>query len=232
MEKLDVNRIKALCFDVDGTLSDTDDQWINRVASLSKPLQRLIPEEKLAKTTRRLLMALESPANFFYNLLDRLHLDDEVAAVFNWMSKRSIGKKQQQFLLIPGIKEMLDTLSTRYPMAVVSARDELTTRSFLRQYKLESYFQTVITAQTCAYTKPYPHPIQKAAEIMGVEPDKIVMIGDTTVDIKAGLAANSQTIGVLCGFGTETELHRAGAHLVLQSTAEVSRCLMADKFAN
>ena len=137
-------------------------------------------------------MVLESPGNFIYNLLDRLHLDDEMAALFNWMSKHAIGKKPHHFLLIPGIREMLDTLSTRYPMAVVSARDEISTRAFLQQFDLESYFKVIITAQTCLYTKPYPHPILKAAEIMCVEPQQVVMIGDTTVDIRAGLGGGGR----------------------------------------
>jgi len=228
MHNLAVNRIKALCFDVDGTLSDTDDLWVNRTTNVFKPTHRVIPQHVISRLARRTIMVLESPGNFIYNLLDRLHLDDEVAALFNWMSKQAIGKKPHHFLLIPGIREMLDTLSTRYPMAVVSARDEISTRAFLQQFGLEGYFKVIITAQTCLFTKPYPHPILKAAEVMGVEPHEVVMIGDTTVDIKAGLAAGSQTIGVLCGFGTVSELQRAGANLIIESTAEVSRFLISD----
>ena len=36
------------------------------------------------------------------------------------------------------------------------------------------------------------------------------MIGDTTVDIRAGRSAGAQTVGVLCGFGEENELRRIG----------------------
>jgi phosphoglycolate phosphatase-like HAD superfamily hydrolase len=45
------------------------------------------------------------------------------------------------------------------------------------------------------------------------------MIGDTTVDILAGRAAGAQTVGVLCGFGEEEELQRAGADLILPGTS-------------
>ena len=56
---------------------------------------------------------------------------------------------------------------------------------------------------------------------MSVSADHCLMIGDTTVDIRAGKAAGAQTVGVLCGFGTERELRRAGADLILQSTADL-----------
>ena len=38
---------------------------------------------------------------------------------------------------------------------------------------------------------------------MGVAPRDCLMIGDTTIDIRTGRAAGAQTVGVLCGFGTE-----------------------------
>jgi phosphoglycolate phosphatase len=47
------------------------------------------------------------------------------------------------------------------------------------------------------------------------------MVGDTTLDVRAGVAAGAQTVGVLCGFGEQHELERAGAHLVLDSTADL-----------
>jgi len=51
------------------------------------------------------------------------------------------------------------------------------------------------------------------------------MVGDTTVDIRAGKAAGAQTVGVLCGFGTERELRRAGADLILDNTYELMAVL-------
>jgi phosphoglycolate phosphatase len=56
---------------------------------------------------------------------------------------------------------------------------------------------------------------------MGVRPEECLMIGDTTVDMRAGKAAGAQTVGVLCGFGEEEELRRLGADLILKSTADL-----------
>jgi phosphoglycolate phosphatase len=48
------------------------------------------------------------------------------------------------------------------------------------------------------------------------------MIGDTTVDMRAGKAADAQTVGVLCGFGEKDELLQMGADLILNSTSELA----------
>ena len=67
-----------------------------------------------------------------------------------------------------------------------------------------------------------------AARQMGLEPQECLMIGDTTVDIRAGKAAGAQTVGVLCGFGDEKELRRAGADLILPSTADLAQVLFGE----
>jgi phosphoglycolate phosphatase len=56
---------------------------------------------------------------------------------------------------------------------------------------------------------------------MGVAPESCLMIGDTTVDMRAGKSAGAQTVGVLCGFGEENELRRAGADAIFKSTADL-----------
>ena len=61
---------------------------------------------------------------------------------------------------------------------------------------------------------------------MKVLPEQCVMIGDTTVDIRAGKSAGAQTIGVLCGFGQEPELVQLGADLILKATPEVAGVLL------
>lgn len=53
------------------------------------------------------------------------------------------------------------------------------------------------------------------------------MVGDSTNDIRAGRAAGSQTVGVLCGFGQRAELSRSGANLILDSTADLADVLLA-----
>jgi phosphoglycolate phosphatase-like HAD superfamily hydrolase len=91
-----------------------------------------------------------------------------------------------------------------------------------------SYFKAIATAHTCRYTKPYPDPIIWVAQQLGVKPEECLMIGDTTVDIRAAKAAGSQAIGVLCGFGREKDLMRAGADMVVATTADVRKLLDTD----
>jgi len=217
---VDLSRVKGLCFDVDGTLSDTDDVWVGRISQKLSHLPFLFRKGDAQPFARWLVMVTESPMNGVYHLLDQLSLDDDFARLYNRLSQKS-RKQPNPFQLMSGARDLLDWTRTRFPQTVVSARDEHSTKRFLEQFELIPFFHEVVTSQTCEYTKPFPHPIHHAARSMGLSAEECLMIGDTTVDVLAGRAAGAQTIGLLCGFGTEKELRRAGADLVLKDLDEL-----------
>jgi N-acetyl-D-muramate 6-phosphate phosphatase len=221
---LHVSRIQALCFDVDGTLSDTDNMFVAHLARWLRPFRPLLPGKSTHHAARRIVMASENPTNSLAGLLDRIGLDKPLFALADW-SAHTFHRKVAKYWLVPGVKTMLAELSRRYPLAVVSARDARTTHAFLEQFKLLPYFRCIATDQTCKHTKPYPDPILWAAQQMGVPPEACLMVGDTTVDIRAGKAAGAQTVGVLCGFGEEAELRQRGADMILNETAELAQVL-------
>lgn len=222
---LDLPRIQALCFDLDGTLSDTDDIFVRRTARYFRPISFLLPNHDAARAARRFVMWAEAPGNMLMGIPDTLGLDDELAVVAEWFN-RLLPRPKSEFLLVPGVKEMLLQLQGHYPMAVVTARDANSTLRFLDQFELRSCFNVIVTALTVRHTKPYPDPIFYAAEKMGVKPENCLMIGDTRVDLRAGKAAGSQTVGVLCGFGQEGELRQIGANEILENTAQLTDILL------
>jgi HAD superfamily hydrolase (TIGR01509 family) len=173
------------------------------------------------QTARRLVMWVESPGNALLGFADRIGIDDEMVAFIDWIN-RNRKSPTKKFLLVPGVDEMLAQIHGRYPMAVVSARDEKSTLRFLNQFDLCKYFDVIVTGLSAPHTKPYPDPILLAAQKMDVKPEECLMIGDTTVDIRAGKAAGAQALGVLCGFGEEPELKQLGADLILKSTSELT----------
>jgi N-acetyl-D-muramate 6-phosphate phosphatase len=223
---LDTSRIKALCFDVDGTLRDTDDQYAARIERLLNRVRFILPGRETKSFARWTVMGLETPGNLAYQLLDRLDLDDNLERMLVFLNRMRKHSLPSAYWIVQGVDETLHKLNSRYPMAVISARDEAGTRGFLQAFSLSTLFIAVATSQTCRYTKPFPEPVLWAAKEMGIDAHEILMIGDTTVDIRAGKAAGAQTVGVLCGFGHESELRRAGADLILPSPVNLSEVLL------
>ncbi|MGD2155269.1 MAG: HAD family hydrolase [Anaerolineales bacterium] len=222
---LNINRVQALCFDIDGSLSDTDDQFVLRLSKLLRPVRYLFSQNDPVLVARRLVMATESPGNYLYGLSDRLGIDNIISNFGDIVYRLGIGSASEPFIIIPGVKDMLIKLYRRFPLSVVSSRGRRSTNRFIEQFELKSFFQCIATAQTCAHKKPYPDQIIWAAKQMNVEPKHCLMIGDTVVDILAAKAAGSQSVGVLCGFGEEDELRQAGSDLIINRTDQLTEAL-------
>lgn len=223
---LDRRRLKVLCFDVDGTLSDTDDVMVDRLSSLLSGFRIVFPQLDVHRLSRRMVMSLESPAQYVYGIPDRINLDGYLYRIVQWINHLGIyNKRISTFWLIPGVKEALAYLRKCYRLSIVSARDEQTTQLFLEQYQMMEWFEYVATAMTCMHTKPYPDPILWVAKKMEVLPEQVLMIGDTTVDMRAAKAAGAQAVGVLSGFGEKQELIQSGADLIIGSVADLPEIL-------
>ncbi|MDH3944048.1 MAG: HAD family hydrolase [Anaerolineae bacterium] len=222
---LDLARIKALCFDVDGTLRDTDDHYVHQITAALHPIRWLLPGRDAHRAARWLVMRVEGPANTLIGIPDRLGLDDELAAVYRLVHPGQ-DRPEKPMSIVPGARRAVESLAPKYKLAVVTARGGHDTYAFLRQHHLEEHVGPIATALTVHRTKPHPAPILWAAEQMEVEPRECLMIGDTTIDIRAGKAAGAQTVGVLSGFGERPELEKLGADLVLPSVAELAPILL------
>jgi HAD superfamily hydrolase (TIGR01549 family) len=211
---LDFARIRVLCFDLDGTISDTDDVYVAELQRWLSPF-KFLPES----SARRVITALETPGNLFLQFLDYFGID---TILHRMRSRRAIEPRVPTNLkIIPGAKEAIQDLQNHYPITLVSARTVQSVNIFLKYFDLSQYFQLIVGAETTPRMKPYPDPLLLVAEQLNVLPEELLMIGDTTVDILAGKAVGAQTIGVLCGFGTQDELEAAGADIILPSIAHI-----------
>jgi N-acetyl-D-muramate 6-phosphate phosphatase len=218
---IDFSQVKAICFDVDGTLSDTDDQFVKNLVRLFKPAMLVFHQQDVLSMARRLVMLTEGPGTWLYGFADKFGLDGKIVALGDRLYDKGVGESVEPFHLIDGVWQMLVTLRNRYPLSIVSNRGQRSTLRFLFQFELVPFFTAVATGQTCRHAKPYPDPIFWAADKMGVAASSCLMIGDTVTDILAGKKAGAQTAGVLCGFGDENELRHAGADDILKNTADL-----------
>lgn len=217
------SRIKTLCFDVDGTLSDTDDEYAARIARWFRPLKWLLPHQDPHWFARWLVMAIEHPGNLAIGIPDRLGIDDELYRLGEKLRRNR--PTQHHFRLIAGVHETLESLAPRFKMTVVTARGPRGTEAFLEQFGMRMYFVGIASSQTTPRAKPFPDPIYWSASLTGVQPHECLMIGDTPIDIRAGRAAGAQTVGVLSGFGSRKRLLAAGADAILPSVAELPALL-------
>jgi phosphoglycolate phosphatase len=217
----DADAVDAILFDLDGTLIDTDDQAVERLA---QRLQRLHwPNSEGA--ARWLVMAAETPGNASITFLDMLGLDAPLRSLYARLYKWRGLHTRENFCIMAGVRDMLSALEARYKLAVVTTRGQKDADAFLDQYDLHDLFGTLATCESTWRLKPHPSPVRYAAKQLNVPVERCVMVGDTTVDVRSARKAGAWTVAVLCGFGERKELERAGAHVILEHTSQLASIL-------
>lgn len=215
--------VAGILFDLDGTLIDTDDHLIEQTAARLGPLRRLFPDRDPRPAVRHLLLAAEGPINWLITQLDRLHLDDNLFRLHEWLRQVRGYRRTNEMQVIPGVLESVHILHSGYKLALVTTRPRAAAEHFLALTGLQAYFAVVVTADDVQRLKPHPEPLLRAMTQLGLPPEQCVMVGDTTADLLAAQAAGIRAVAVLCGFGRRRELEEAD--LLLDSTAELTHWL-------
>ena len=214
-----MSEIKAVIFDVDGTLLDTR-EFIQHAFEHTLERHRFaVPEKAVLLEILRSGAPLHSCYEIFAPGGDILSL------------RETHGKFQKDHLELAmaydGLIELLQLLKSRgIRLAACSSRGG-TVRTSLRRAQALPYFEIVLDANDVVHHKPDPEGILKILESMNIEPVHAAMIGDTRADIEAGKNAGVlMTIGVTHGFGLRETLEDAGADHVVDSLQDVPTLLM------
>ena len=176
-------RPSALLFDMDGVLIDSLDSWwhaLNDALTMFK--HPTITREEFIHT----YWGHDLRSN-----LKRLHLNPEVATFCNL----TYGGHLDDVRIYPETKPTLAKL-TRYRKAVITNTPADCTRQILQKFDISAYFQTIVTSDDVTHAKPDPEIVFKACEMLQVEPSNVILIGDTTSDVKAGRAAGCTVVGI------------------------------------
>jgi phosphoglycolate phosphatase len=120
----------------------------------------------------------------------------------------------------PGIPQALESVMTKYPVAIVSNKPDGAVKALCADYFPGVYARG--ESDDCP-RKPAPDMLYKAMEAIGV--DRCVYVGDSEVDVVTADNAGGACLSVTWGFRNEDVLKEAGAQRICCSTAELPRMI-------
>ncbi|MDP2279341.1 MAG: HAD-IA family hydrolase, partial [Nitrospirota bacterium] len=118
----------------------------------------------------------------------------------------------------PGVTKTLEMLGG-YKKAIISNKRESLSKKLLEQLGLMKFFDVVLGSDSAPEKKPSPAPVKKVLEILGIEPRRAIIVGDSDFDIQAGKGAGLITIAVTYGFRDRETLK--DADFIIDSIGEL-----------
>ena len=112
--------------------------------------------------------------------------------------------------LYEGVLECLDACQA-HALAVASNKPQKILQRMVQGLGLQDHFRVLVGGDTVGITKPDPKVLQHVGQLLACSPERMWMIGDTEVDIRAAKAVGAQSIGCTWGFRETKVLREAGA---------------------
>lgn len=183
---------RAVIFDLDGTLLDTEKLyrrfWVEAARALGYPME-----------DRHALMVRSMAAVYAEPLLKR-----EVCPDFDYHAVRALRREMMEAYIDahgvdpkPGMLETLSALKRRGCLiGLATATPEERARKYLRMVQVERCFDAVTCASMVARGKPQPDIYLLAASRLGVSPEEAVAVEDAPTGIRAAHAAGMRVVMV------------------------------------
>ena len=208
--------IKAVIFDLDGTLLDTlEDIAIscNYVLENYNKTPLLVEEYKQ--------VVGQGATQLFKDLLAELTLSEQEEAL-SLFEKHYAKQFDKNTKIYDNINKMLTYFQVKgIKMAVLSNKPNSFTKKCVLKYLKNWKFDAVYGIRNGVERKPNPAGAIEILKELNVNPSESLFVGDTKVDMITANRANMTPIGVLWGFREKEELMEYGAKYIVKDPIEI-----------
>jgi phosphoglycolate phosphatase len=190
------SEVRALIFDLDGTLIDSKlDLALAVNAALDEMGRGPLPHNQIFS-----YVGQGAPSLIARALGEGSSEEDCLRGLEFFIKYYSIHKLDHT-VLYPGVREALDALAGM-PMAVLTNKPVGASRGILRGLAVEDHFRFVYGGNSFEHKKPDPMGVETILRELGAAPVQTMVVGDSEIDVQTARNAGTWVCGVTYGFGS------------------------------
>lgn len=215
--------IKAVIFDLDGTLANT----LNTIAHFANAALQKQGYEELEIQQYRYLVG-NGADNLVRSMLKTIGQEgeDSFARVRQDYNKSYDDNFMYLTTAYEGISELISSLKAMgIKLGVLSNKPHSTTQKIVETL-FSNQFDLCYGKREGVPRKPDPTALLAMLEELGVCTEDCLYVGDTSTDMRTGHNAKLFTIGVLWGFRDREELEQNAADYIVSSPYEILECVV------
>jgi phosphoglycolate phosphatase-like HAD superfamily hydrolase len=190
-----------ILFDLDGTLIDSTDAIVSTFHHSFK-----VMEYDFKGCDEDIKALIGYPLDIMYK--DLGIEDSKVWDFVDAYKNRYKDISTKKTLLLDKAYEAVELAASFARVSVVTTKTRKYTMPLLEHFDINKYFE-IVTGRECVQNpKPHPEPILKTLSDMNFDKTKhdVWMIGDTKLDLICAKESSINSVGVLCGYGSQEEL--------------------------
>ena len=217
--------IEAVIFDIDGTLVDTVDFHAQSWDRTFQHFGHHIPYDQIRAQIGK---GSDKLMPVFFSLEELNESDDDSDLTFGERMRdyrRELYKREYhpQIKAFPQVRELFLLIKAdgkRVALASSATKDDLAT--YKQILNVEDLVDAATTTSEVESSKPKPDVFFVTLDKLGdVDPNNVIVVGDTPYDAEAASKALLRTIGVLSGGFSEESLRQAGCIAIYQNIADL-----------
>lgn len=216
-------KYKNILFDLDGTITDSEEGILNGIIFALNKLKLPI----LERNSLRLFIG--PPLKESFQSVFQLSSEEANQAVVYYREYYE-EKGMLENKLYVGVTEVLINLKEAgCHLYLATSKPEIYAKKILTHFHLESYFEGVYGASLDGLRSKKSSVIKYALEQAQITTlNNTIMIGDRNHDIIGGKENGIESVGVLYGFGDYDELQKAGAIYIAETPKQMGVFLLKD----
>lgn len=223
--------IKAVFFDLDGTLVDSIPDL---AAAVDLSLQDLgyapAGEEKVRLWVGQGAKKLVLYALSYAMQVDECQVTEAQCAKAHRLFLSHYAGTANKSRLYPHVIEVLQKLQEKsIRLALITNKPQQFLPSLLDYLQIAPFFELILAGDSLAEQKPNPLPLLHAMETMQLKPQECIMVGDSANDIGAANSAGIQSVCVTYGYNHGEDPYQLPASVHIHSLAQLIPSLNLDQ---
>lgn len=209
--------IRAVIFDIDGTLIDSVDLHAQAWKDTFKHFGKDVPYEQVRNQIGK---GGDQLMPVFFSTQELSEIGEEMEKFRSDLYKREYMPRVKGFPLVRELFERILADDKKIALASSAKGDELET--YKRLVKIEDLIHAETSADDADKSKPHPDIFQASLKELGDPPvSEVLVVGDTPYDAEAAGKIRLRTIGVLSGGFPEAKLLAAGCMAIYEGPADL-----------
>lgn len=220
-ESVTLNDIKAVIFDLDGTIASFNLDYKSVRGDVRSYLMQMDIPASLLAANESIFEMLKKTEIYLKNS-GKFQSFEEIRNQALLIAEKYELEAARDTSLLPGVSEVLKALKRmNLKIGLFTLSGDKAARHVLQRFKLGDFFGVAIPRNKVNYVKPNPEHLGMALKVLDVLPEETVVVGDSKVDMESARELKAVAVGLPTGNSTSEQLIAHGANYIITSITDL-----------